>query len=135
MFGGSVCSLPTSNRICMPCTSMDTISPGEPIPRNFPSTSTATRSHNISASERMCVEKKIVRPCRFKSRIISRTSRRPPGQAHQAEKTGHAFLPLRRVEAEKAREISQQFPRRQVIVKIGLLRHVPDLAMHAHIID
>src|SRR5436309_1655383 len=78
---GALLAPVNSKRISIPSVFMSTSVPGAPTPRSLPPTITPTRSHNISASERMCEENITVFPSFFNCRIMSRTSRLPTGSS------------------------------------------------------
>ena len=52
-------------------------------------------------------------------------------KSHAVKKSGHALAPFGRAVIRKPRVIIEQLARRQVIVEIGLLGQVADVAVHA----
>ena len=56
-------------------------------------------------------------------------------EADAIEKSRDALTALGRREAEEARVIIEQLPRREVVVEIRLLGQIADLAMHDDVVD
>ncbi len=56
-------------------------------------------------------------------------------KAHALEISFHALAPLGRAIAGKSRVVIEKFARRQIIVEIGLLGEITDLAVHGDVIN